>query len=497
MKELVEPKVTCPNCWYDFYGTDAMYISQHPELKGDSVLGDYAPQRLTPYEIDRDRDGHPLDTKGWTIFDRACPRCHLQIPVDLLEERPKFVSIVGAPRSGKTYFLNVMLHNLSKILARQFSYSLNICDSHDKELFAKNEQKLFFATDPREPVMLDKTQEEGAELYNNVKLDGVNVQLPKPFVFTLKHIPGNTLRRDHENQLSVVIYDNAGESFFFNRANDGQNRSTQHLGESDAVLFAYDLLLAPEALSRLRSISNDPQLSLEKPPSRQQDILTAVVHRMRKHSHTPEKRKLDAALAICVQKFDVWKPLLDHCKTSDGQPVIDQTSIEYFAKHSIAALDTQEINVISQVVRELIWDISPEFAAIAEANFSKVRYFPVSALGQSPVQDGSFLKIAPINLHPFRAEHPMLWLLRDWKLIHRTRSTRPNPKEFPVAEVDAVLDDGIRIICPESRRPVVLDREYAGSQFFDSNSRTYCWIPEIPNDLRIESALPNSHQSSD
>ncbi len=496
MKDLIPTKATCPNCWHEFFGENALHISQHSDLIGDDVLGEYAAKRYTPFEVKVNSDGVALDPKGWEMLERACPKCHLQIPVDLLDDRPKFISIVGAPRSGKTYFLNVMLHHLRKSLARKFSFAMDICDSHDKELFSKHEQRLFFADNPKELVMLDKTDEGGNELYNSVTLDGVQVQLPKPFTFTLRSIHGATSGSNPQKQTSIALYDNAGEQFFFGRANDGQDRSTRHLGESDAVLFAYDPLLDPEAKSRLRAISKDPQLFQKKKPARQQEILTAVVHRMRKHSRTPEHKKLKATLAICVQKYDVWKPLLEHCKTRDGVNIIDHTSIEYFKEHGVAALDTQEINIISYLVGELISDLSPEFAAIAEANFQKVRYFPVSALGQSPVQDGDFLKIAPINIQPFRAEHPMLWLLWHWKLIGQTRYKSENPKNHPMASVEPLGKDKIRVTCPESNRNIILDHEYAFSDFYDSDARSYCWIPESPNNFANESRIDSAERES-
>ena len=121
---LVESKVTCPHCWHRFFADDAVYISRHAELYGDEVLGEHENKRFAPHEVRRDREGNALDPKGWKMVERACPVCHLQIPATLLSGRVSYISVVGAPRSGKTYLLTSMVHELRKDLAKYFAYSI-------------------------------------------------------------------------------------------------------------------------------------------------------------------------------------------------------------------------------------------------------------------------------------------------------------------------------------------------------------------------------------
>lgn len=488
MSNLIESKVTCPHCWHKFFTDHALYISRHDDLFGDPVLGDVH-SRFSPFEVEKNRDGKILDSKGWEMFERACPKCHLQIPPDLLTEDPKFISIVGAPRSGKTYFLTVMLHQLRKTLAKEFRYTLDLCDSHDKQILVTNEQKLFSAVDPTVPVMLEKTQEQGGDNYNTVKLDGITVQLPKPFLLTLRSTRDQRGRSAKSKQTSLVLYDNAGESFYFGK-DDGRNRSTQHLGDSDAVLFVFDPLLEPETRMRLASVSDDPQIGVKASTASQVDFLTSTIHRMRRHSGTPENVRLKASLAVCVQKYDVWRSLIDHCRNHSGKPVVDATSVEYFVEHGIAALDIAEINVVSHIVRSLINDISPEFVSKAEANFERVRYFPVSALGESPIIDGDFLKIAPLDLKPFRVDHPLLWLLRDWKMIARTKKKSPNPRKYPQATIKSVGKSRMEVICPETRELFELDHDFAGNDFYNVNTMSFFWIPNIDKKSSEKEAAP-------
>ncbi|EMI24612.1 hypothetical protein [Rhodopirellula europaea] len=478
MTALAEKKVICPHCWSGFYGDKAMYISQHEDLYGDPVLGD-VPMRVPAGEAVRSRAGNKVvDSKGWEMFERACPHCRLQVPLEMLSQRPKFISIVGAPGSGKTYFLTVMLHQLRKTLARQFKYTLDLCDTHDKQLLVANEKKLFAPLDPTQPVFLEKTQEQGGDLYNNVMLDGVSVQLPKPFMLTMRSTNQGGAMPVQGRQQTIVLYDNAGESFQFDK-DTGQNRTTRHLGQSDAMMFAYDPLLEPEMRMRLARCSDDPQISTNARSARQIDFLTTAVQQMRRHGKTPQNQRLNASLAVCVQKFDVWRSLTDHCKDDRGEPVIDATSIEYFIEHGVAALDISEINIVSQIIRSILMDVSPDFVSMAEANFRRVRYFPVSALGQSPELDGDLLKIAPLNMQPFRVDHPMLWLMRDWRMIARTKDSKENPRNRPVASIESVSKTHFRTRCPKTRELFDLDHDFAGRDFYNPNTLEYFWIPAI------------------
>ena len=475
---LIEEKSVCPHCWHKFYADHACYISEHTELYGDPVLGENALRRFSHLEIKSDRDGNPIDPKGWRMRERACPRCHLQIPLDVLTHRPKFVSIVGAPRSGKTYFLTAMLHYLRHELARYFDHTFEVCDYHDQDLFSRYAQKLFSPANPQEPTLLEKTEREG-ELYNRVlSLDGAEVILPKPFIFSLQPV-GSASGRSPK-QSSIVLYDNSGESFRFREDDTGKKRFTQHLGESDVVLFAFDLMLHPEARQRLGAISSDPQLTKLKAEP-QEDILTSVTQRIRKYRDIPPGKRLDVTLVVCVQKYDVWKTLLPFGSDADGElHLLDHSSIEYVKQHGIAGLDTQEINAISLLLRSLLHGFSANFVKSAEAHFERVRYFPVSALGCSPTEEGDYLMIRPSQIQPYRVTHPMLWMLHEWGLIRSVRPTNENPNSFPAGAIQRVSEGRINVKSPSSGRVLELDAEYAGSSIIDPETGRAMWIPPVP-----------------
>ena len=94
MSPLVEATVACPHCWNRFHGDRAWYISSHTKLIGDPVLG-AVQKRYAPADV-RHKGNKVVDEEGWEMVQRACPRCHLQIPDHMLASRARFVSIAGA-----------------------------------------------------------------------------------------------------------------------------------------------------------------------------------------------------------------------------------------------------------------------------------------------------------------------------------------------------------------------------------------------------------------
>ncbi|WP_146590806.1 hypothetical protein [Posidoniimonas polymericola] len=395
---------------------------------------------------------------------------------------PRFISIVGAPGSGKTYFLTVMLKQLREDLARSFDCTLTVSDSHEKRVYSDYYNALFESEDKLS--FLRKTQE--GDLSNTVTIDGAEIELPKPFIFFFrpaKHAA--TTPSILSKPLSFILYDNPGEYFEFTSYKKG-GLATKHLGESKAVLFAFDLLQDRNARQRLAPISNDPQVHQKERRTRQEDVLTEVIQRIRRHKNLSTSETIDADLLVCMQKYDVWKSLVPHssnCASIFSSPeLIDHTSIEYDRKHGVAALDVEEINAISLLIRQLLEDLCPEFVRTAESSFRHVRYFPVSALGCSPVEDGNLLKVRPNELKPFRVSDPMLWLLCRWSQIHRWRRNGENPKKAPVA-LTTIDRSGatprLMIRTPDSPRGIHLDAGYARSTIIHPHTGLPLWIPDI------------------
>src|SRR5947207_89582 len=86
-------RVTCPHCWESFPPDQVLWISEHVELLGDSMLGPERQQRFLPSRFTV--DGNAVDAQGMTCRSLACPHCHLPVPRAMLEIEPLFLSVLG------------------------------------------------------------------------------------------------------------------------------------------------------------------------------------------------------------------------------------------------------------------------------------------------------------------------------------------------------------------------------------------------------------------
>jgi hypothetical protein len=121
------PKVTCPHCWHAFGPDQLLWVSQHADLVGDPVLGPEAQLRFRPSRFNPGCEA--LDARDMPCQQLACPRCHLLVPRALTEAEPFFVSIVGAPASGKSHFLAAMTWELRRRLPAEFGLGFTDADA--------------------------------------------------------------------------------------------------------------------------------------------------------------------------------------------------------------------------------------------------------------------------------------------------------------------------------------------------------------------------------
>src|SRR5262245_25643300 len=94
-------QVTCPHCWERFPPEQVLWIAEHAELLGDPLLGSEHPQRFLPSRFTP--GGDAIDPRGMVSSALACPKCHLPVPRGMVELEPLFISILGAPASGKSF----------------------------------------------------------------------------------------------------------------------------------------------------------------------------------------------------------------------------------------------------------------------------------------------------------------------------------------------------------------------------------------------------------
>jgi hypothetical protein len=207
----IQARLTCPHCWNEFSPDQILWIAEHSDLIGDQRLGADYPTRFLPSRFNL--QGAALDARNFACHGLACPKCHLSIPRAFLEMPPVFVSILGAPACGKSYFLAAMSWQLRKVLPKRFSLSFNDADPGLNHLLHEYESLQFLNPKQDELVAIQKTDVQG-DLYDTVLFGDQRVSYPRPFVFSVAPLEGHpNYARAAKTARALCLYDNAGESF--------------------------------------------------------------------------------------------------------------------------------------------------------------------------------------------------------------------------------------------------------------------------------------------
>ncbi|MDQ8199875.1 hypothetical protein QEH56_17060 [Pelagicoccus enzymogenes] len=387
----------CPYCWKPFAPGDALNIAVHDSLTGDPILGSHVKLRFAAERFNS--LGQALDSEGTPCPDLACPHCRGRLPPSFFAQPQHILSLVGAPSSGKSYYLSVLLRQLPEDLIRHYSANLQDGDPSGNAQLNEMKNRLFSATNP-EDAFISKTDFEGV-MYERLYRDGKLVPLPRPFVYYLQNL------ENPDQRASLVFYDNAGEHFKPGIALD-DSPGALHVAASAGLLFLFDPSSSPPFRKLLRR-KRDPQLRTDA-TDEQDTILSELGVRVKKMRALESHEKVDTPLAILVGKFDLWQSLLppDTLHLPEDRP-----------------LTSEEIAQNSRHVRSLLAQLCPTIVANAESISSKVTYFPLSSLGHSPkeIAEGPLagrLAPNPKRLNPVLPTTPVLWILSQ---------QTPNPLE--------------------------------------------------------------------
>ena len=403
----IRKQLTCPHCWQVFATDRTLWVSESPDLLGDSRLGEAAQKRFLPIRFNA--AAQAIDADGFACHRLACPNCHLEIPRAFLELTPFFVSIVGAPAVGKSYFLASMTWQLRKLMPKYFQLTYTDADPEMNLRLQQYESQQFLQDNLDDITAIEKTEVYG-DNYNTVLFQGQQVAFPQPFTFTM------TPNRSHPQQerstrISRVLclYDNAGESYL--PGEDSAVRPvTRHLGLSDAIFFLFD----PTQDSRFRVLCKDrvtdPQMvdandQVRRSPVRQESILAEMAKRIRNHQGFGVHEQQKPPLIIVLTKADAWSFLL-------GQPFPSTPYRKIFGT-KLSVLNFPDIEKMSVDIRKIMQQTIPEIVAAAEQLSDDVTFIPVSATGGPPTADPKtgVLGFRPRDIKPLQVELPLLYAL--------------------------------------------------------------------------------------
>ncbi len=380
---------TCPVCWFKFDRGDTMSIAVHASLRGDPLLGE---DQMLRFHATRFNDrGQALDAMGLAAGDLACPHCRRKLPTGVLDLPHHVFSIVGAPSSGKSYYLSVLVKVLQNLLFQKFGITFRDADPSENVILTQMKTQLFSASSPQE-AFLAKTELEGA-LYETLPRQGRKVRLPKPFIFRLSHPDAP------DSGFSVVFYDNAGEHFE-PTSNSADSPGAQHIAVAAGIFFLFDPLHNTEFRRKLDHVK-DPQINSHRLD--QQDVILAETEvRIKSLLGLDARERVSTPLAVMVGKCDTWISMLG---SDPLLPVVRD-----------GAVSLSNIKANSKRIRDVLLEICPAIVANAEVISSNVCYFAVSPLGCSPVEftdREGHVRIGPDpkKIEPRHVDAPTLWVL--------------------------------------------------------------------------------------
>lgn len=403
-------KVTCPHCWHQFPPEDSLWIAQHPSLEGQDprLKGTTENLRFSPERFDVQCGAY--DPLGYTSNEVACPKCHLAIARPLIEIPPFFLSIIGAPSSGKSYFLAAMTWRLRQVLPQNFMIGFADADAGANRELQHNENLQFLNMEQDKPVIIEKTQEEADHLYDQVLMGGESVRYIKPFLFSLRPLPTHPNGDVRSISRVVCLYDNAGESFLPG-ADAATQPVTRHLGLSKALFFLFDPTQDMRFRRAVAGKTDDIQMKerekrTEREASVRQDTILASAANMIKSQMGLSQNELhENPLIVIVTKFDTWSSLI-------GENRIDDPWVAN-PKGGPDGVLVERVHEISARIREVLVKHASELVSVAEGFCREVIYLPVSATGCSPQSDAEGVQrgFAPKDINPMWVEVPLLYTL--------------------------------------------------------------------------------------
>lgn len=399
--EETEGQYICPVCWLHFDAGDVLSIASHPDLMGDPILGREAMLRFSATKFNA--RAQALDAKGLPCLKMACPHCRHELPPRFLELEGLIFSIVGAPSSGKSYFLASFVHEMAYNAAPEFGLAWRDSNPAGNSQLNDVSNRLFSASSPQQ-AYLSKTDLEGA-LYEEFYRHGRMVKLPKPFVFNLSKL------QSKEPPLSLVFYDNAGEHFEPGRSSE-DSPGAMHVAVASGIFFLFDPTSC-KAFHKIIQNNEDPQLKASGVQLDQQAIIMAETEsRITSILNLPPGERIKTPMAVLIGKCDLWEPYLS-TPEGGGSPLLPSIVD--------GKLILENIQTNSARLRKLLMKIQPAICTTAESLSENVCYFAVSPLGAPPVEFkdelSGVMRIGPNPAHiaPKYVCDSLLWMISQLK----------------------------------------------------------------------------------
>ncbi|HAA52555.1 MAG TPA: hypothetical protein DCE43_22760 [Planctomycetaceae bacterium] len=332
-----------------------------------------------------------------------------------------FMSIFGAPASGKTVYLASLMDRLKEILQLDFRVRFEDTDPVGNARIAINSDALFRNPHPEVSTTINKEIVKtpvGGTFLHTVNFGGADVrEFPQAFMYTMQPQDGHPVLDSQGNYGRILcLYDNAGEAFDPSQPRYLETQ-TAHLAKSNLLLFTFDPTL--DARLQLKILEKSPHRLKRIPTISQEPFLQSTATRIRTIRGLNRQDRHDAPLIVVVTKFDVWSDVVGEIDRSAVPWRQVRMAAENGGDATVAmAMDQQMIRDMSDRVRQMLMQTNAEIVSAAETLSADVTYVPVSALGwdnaavdftDNEGKLNSNYQVRPGDVRPFWAEVPILY----------------------------------------------------------------------------------------
>jgi hypothetical protein len=395
----------CPYCYRPFKEREIVFrcagrvgaAGKKCETKNDRILSSRMGDNEKKYPV-FSADGRKLSAECPTCKEttnyRLCPECHSQLPVHFGKVDGRMIALVGAKDSGKTVFVTVLLHELMHKVGRRFGASVLGADDSTRKRFVEDYEDQLY---------------ERRELHDTTRTSAAARGGRRPLVFSFA-VDAGKLGRARVQRTLLSFFDTAGEDL---GNTDSVEQNTRYLTSADGII----LLLDPLQMRGARPLA-DPRAVLPEQNTADHmpaNVLGRITDLLHASLRTSGGKRIPKPVAVAFSKMDA----LDGALPSGSPLRSDPPADAYF--------DEPDSLAVHAHVQELLykWEGGNLDEALA-TNFTRYRFFGLSALGDSPVVDASHgpKRISELGIQPYRVHDPFLWLLSEFGTIPKRKKTR-------------------------------------------------------------------------
>jgi hypothetical protein len=361
---------TCPFCIRQYNKNKVLYVC--PDCGTSS----------TPKAFEKEPIKCQNEKCGGLATHRKCPSCDSTIPKMTLETPNLPFSIVGVSNSGKTNYITVMLHELSK------SSGIKLA------LGAQNKDTLDHQNKNYKIIYEEHTRPESTQ---------AGVSMPQIwYIRNLQKKQGNTVPT-----YTFTIFDGAGEDHENNL--DSSSPVCRYINASKAIILTID----PLVLSKIRlggvvdpEVMRNSLAGSEGETKNAEDVINSVAAYIKAARGIKSSLLLNIPVAVVLTKFDT---ILGH-RSFSSQALIKGKSLNV---HN-GQVDTTEIIQVDAEIRNWLMEIGEnQFINALESHFKEFYFFGVSSYGSPPKDAYKLID----NIQPHRVLDPILWLFKRAKFI--------------------------------------------------------------------------------